>query len=281
MTFWLRRCAEQSRSPSASTLACAVTEDLHFDVPGVLDRVRKQRHAQFRRQFSGRVGRAKCAHLRRRRADERYAGVFARFGEIRILAQESVAGMNRLRTRFPGGFEKAIDYQIALRRRRRPDRDGLVGARHMRRVAVGFGVNSDRADAHLAKCPEDAASDHSAVRNKNFPEHQASVSRIMAPPSSNDTSPLGKRLLPVHHCLCFRGFLGAWRAATDHTHTMPDRRRQVQENYLMTRITISAREPAESRLRPKLATHSALLAFEEERVGVLENRGDQHREERG
>ena len=35
-SFWCRRCTEQSRSPSASTVPCASAEDLHLHVPGPL-----------------------------------------------------------------------------------------------------------------------------------------------------------------------------------------------------------------------------------------------------
>ena len=37
MTFWLRRCTEQSRSPSGNDVPVAVAENLHLDVPGMLD----------------------------------------------------------------------------------------------------------------------------------------------------------------------------------------------------------------------------------------------------
>ena len=37
MTFWLRRCSEQSRSPRADDPPGAVAEDLHLDVAGALD----------------------------------------------------------------------------------------------------------------------------------------------------------------------------------------------------------------------------------------------------
>ena len=37
ITFWLRRCTEQSRTPGAHTVAVLVGDHLHLDVPAALD----------------------------------------------------------------------------------------------------------------------------------------------------------------------------------------------------------------------------------------------------
>ena len=45
MTFWLRRCTEQSRTPSAHAVPCAVGDHLDLDVPGAGDQALQEHDA--------------------------------------------------------------------------------------------------------------------------------------------------------------------------------------------------------------------------------------------
>ena len=69
----------------------------------------------------------------------------ADFGEVGVLAQQSVAGMDGVHV---GDFRRADhgrNVEVAFAQPRRADADGLVGKAHVQRVAVGFAVNGDSA----------------------------------------------------------------------------------------------------------------------------------------
>ena len=71
---------------------------------------------------------------------------FADLGEVGVLAQKAVAGMDGVDV---GDLRRADDrrnVEIAARALGRPDADGLVGEAHVRAVAVGLGVDGDRLD---------------------------------------------------------------------------------------------------------------------------------------
>jgi hypothetical protein len=91
--------------------------------------------------------------------------------EIRVLGQEAVSRVDRLGAGVEAGLDDLVDQQVALRRRRRADVDGLVGQLHVQGVAVGVGVDGDTLDAHLARGLDDAAGDFAAIRNEDFIEH--------------------------------------------------------------------------------------------------------------
>src|ERR1700730_9064589 len=63
-------------------------------------------------------------------ADELDAGPRQRVGERRLLREEAIAGMDSLGAGLAAVLEDAIDLEIALRRRRRPDAHRLVDALH-------------------------------------------------------------------------------------------------------------------------------------------------------
>src|SRR5438876_319563 len=57
-------------------------------------------------------------------------------------------------------------------RRRRPDRHRLVGLADMAGVGIGFAMDGDRADAHRAAGPHDAAGDLAAIGDQDLGEHR-------------------------------------------------------------------------------------------------------------
>ena len=79
--------------------------------------------------------------------------------------------MNGLGARRLAGGDDLVGDEIGLRRRRRADGNGLVGHFDVQRVAVGFGIDGDRADAHLAGGLDHAAGDLAPIGNENFLEH--------------------------------------------------------------------------------------------------------------
>ena len=61
------------------------------------------------------------------------------------------------------GLDDAFDVEIAVARPRGSQQHGGIGHRDMHGVAVGLGINGDRAQAHGAGGADDAAGDLAAV----------------------------------------------------------------------------------------------------------------------
>jgi hypothetical protein len=122
----------------------------------------RQRHAGLGHQ---RLGGRLAAH----RADR--AGRRAGLGEVLVLGQEAVAGVNRLRAGGAGRLQDAVAAQIALARGSRADADRLVGQPHMARVRVGLGMHRHRGDAQAPRGADDPAGDLAAVGDQDLREH--------------------------------------------------------------------------------------------------------------
>ena len=127
------------------------------------------RHARVR-------GRLLRAHLvahqldrLRRRPDEHDARLRARPRQRRVLGQEPVARVQRVR----GRADDRLDVQV----RRHPDR--LVGLAHVRHAGVGVGVDGDAADPQPLQRADHAACDLAAVGDEDGREHQAPSARAI------------------------------------------------------------------------------------------------------
>ena len=131
---------------------------------------RNARHAGCDHQLLG--GRL-VAHLSdrsSRRADEHQPGLDAGLGERGVLRQEPVARMHRVGTGTCRGRDQGIDVEIALRRRRRADADGLVGRAHVRRSRVDVAEHRDRPIAERVARAGDPAGDLAAVGDQDLGE---------------------------------------------------------------------------------------------------------------
>ena len=106
----------------------------------------QQRHALALGDLARRVLQAERAHLRRRRPEEHDAGALARLGEVRVLAQEAVAGMDRLRAGLRRGRveDRVLTSDNSRAAGGRTEPDGCVGLRDVRRVPIGLRVHRDR-----------------------------------------------------------------------------------------------------------------------------------------
>jgi CDP-diacylglycerol--glycerol-3-phosphate 3-phosphatidyltransferase len=113
---------------------------------------------------------------RRRWPDPHKTGLFHGACERGVLREEAVAGMDCLRSSALGGVQNAIDREVALGRRSRPEEESLVRVRDVERGAIALGIDSDRADAELAEGAEDADRDLPTVGNENLLEHRGPYS---------------------------------------------------------------------------------------------------------
>ncbi len=114
------------------------------------------------------------------RPDEHEAGFFHALGEVRVLGQEAVAGMDSHRVRDLGSADDRGHVEVAVPGLRRPDADGLVGEQHVLEGAVGGRVHGHRLDAELAARPQDAERYLAAIRDDYLVEHRLTRSRTAA-----------------------------------------------------------------------------------------------------
>jgi hypothetical protein len=105
-----------------------------------------------------------------RRADEGDARRRAGLGEVFVLRQEAVAGVDGVGAALGAGGEDLVDAQVALARRRRPDGHRVVGGEHVSRGTIGVAVHRDRLQAALAAGAHDPDRDLAAVGHEHTPE---------------------------------------------------------------------------------------------------------------
>ena len=88
--------------------------------------------------------------------------------EFGVLAQQTVARVDRLRTALDRNGENGRDIEIAVRHAVAADAIALVRQLHVHGVLVRLGIDGDGGNAHLAAGADDANGDLAAVGNQNF-----------------------------------------------------------------------------------------------------------------
>ena len=86
-------------------------------------------------------------HRIRTRADESEAAILTDLGEVRILREKTVPGMNRVDVGDLGGADDRRDAQVAVGALGRPNANRLVSVGDMQRVAINSRMHRDRLDA--------------------------------------------------------------------------------------------------------------------------------------
>ena len=102
------------------------------------------------------------------RADPRDPRLLDRSSELGVLGEEAVAGMDRVGAGLSRRVQDPLADEVALRGRTGADQIRLVGGARMECIAVGLGVDGDRADSELAQRPEDPDRDLAAVGDEHF-----------------------------------------------------------------------------------------------------------------
>ena len=93
---------------------------------------------------------------------------FDDLGELRILAEEAVAGVDRVGVDDLGGRDDVGDVQIGIGRRGRADAHGFVGKADVHRIGVGGRMDGDRLDAHFVAGAMDPERDLAAVGDQQL-----------------------------------------------------------------------------------------------------------------
>ncbi len=88
-------------------------------------------------------------------------------GEVGVLGEEAVAGMDGGGAGLPSHFQQAIDVEVGLGRRRRPDVPRLVGQLDVQRLTVDFRVDGNGAHPQLASPANDPERDLAPVGDED------------------------------------------------------------------------------------------------------------------
>ena len=105
------------------------------------------------------------------RADEDEAGLLDALGEVGVLRQEAVAGVDGFGVGDLGRGDDRRYVEVAQAGRGGADAHRLVGEAHVLGVGVGLGMDGDGLDAELAAGAQDAQGDLAAVGNEDLLEH--------------------------------------------------------------------------------------------------------------
>src|SRR5699024_282862 len=105
-------------------------------------------------------------------AEEDDAGGLAGRGELRVLRQESVAGVDGLRSGRLGGGDDLVDAQIRFGGGGRAQVHGGIGGLDVGGVGIGVGVDGDGSDPEPTAGADDAQGDLSAVGDEYSLEHR-------------------------------------------------------------------------------------------------------------
>ncbi len=114
---------------------------------------------------------AERVHRLGARADELEPGVAADLGEVRVLAQEAVPGVDGVGVRDLGGGDQAVDAEVGLLRWPGTDADRAVGLLEPGPAPVGGGVDAHRLGAEFAAGSDDPQGDLAAVGDQDALEH--------------------------------------------------------------------------------------------------------------
>ena len=114
-----------------------------------------------------------------RRADEGHATLGDGPGEVGVLGEEAVAGMDGVGAALLDDAEDGLGVEVALGGGLAPERVGLVGQAHVQRVAVELGVDGHGGHPQLAAGPDDPDGDLPPVGDENLLEHAAPFESVV------------------------------------------------------------------------------------------------------
>ena len=129
---------------------------------------RHHRHAGLLGEFACRHLVAQGAHHLRFRPDEDDAGRSAGLGEVRVLREEAVAGMDGVDMRLFRHADDVVDVEVSLDRLLAgADEIGFVRLEAVQGEAVLVGIDGHRADAQFGSRTHDADGDFAAVGDED------------------------------------------------------------------------------------------------------------------
>ena len=111
-------------------------------------------------------------------ADELESAGAADLGKIGVLAQESVAGMNRLGIGHLGGGDNPRHVQVAVGTGGLADADRPVGLGQVRGRPVGLGIDRHDLDVELLAGANDSQGDFATIGHQDPLKHRRTSPRL-------------------------------------------------------------------------------------------------------
>ena len=145
-------------------------ECLLLGIDNVL-RAGRGRHAGLAGQLAAQGLVLKRIHRVGLRANEADVAVLADLGEVGVLGEEPVAGVDGIDVRNLGGLDDAVDAQIALSAGRAADADGFVRHLRVHGVRVCLRVHRHGADIQFLAGADDPDGDLTAIGYEYFFKH--------------------------------------------------------------------------------------------------------------
>jgi hypothetical protein len=105
---------------------------------------------------------------RRAGADPDQAGVDDGLGEVGVLGEEAVAGVDGVGPGLLGDGQQLLLHEVTVTGCGAVERIRLVGHLDVQGVAIGIGVNRHGSDASVLACPGDAHGDFAAVCDQHL-----------------------------------------------------------------------------------------------------------------
>jgi len=100
-------------------------------------------------------------------AEPFHPGIFTKTREVRIFAEQSIAGKHRMGPRGEGGLQQFFLKQITFRNRAGTEPVGFVCQFDVRGGVIRIGINRDAAVAELLESADGACGDFAAVGDKD------------------------------------------------------------------------------------------------------------------
>ncbi|CAH0321111.1 hypothetical protein SRABI91_05436 [Rhodococcoides fascians] len=111
---------------------------------------------------------AEIADGLRGRSDPDQTCIDDSLGEVGVLGEESVAGVDGVGSGFGGRVQDFVDHQVRLRGGLSAECECFVGQADERCVGVGFGVHSDTGQPGISGRPDHPNRDLTTIGNKNL-----------------------------------------------------------------------------------------------------------------
>ena len=96
-------------------------------------------------------------------------------GEVGVLGEEAVAGVDRVGAGLRGGVEDLVEHEVGLGGRLAAERERLVGEPHVRRVGVRLGVHGHAGQPGVLGGPDHPDGDLTAVGDEHLGDLRAGV----------------------------------------------------------------------------------------------------------
>jgi hypothetical protein len=112
------------------------------------------------------------AHRVPARADEGQPGRSHGVGEIGVLGEKAVAGVDGVAAARQRNFQDTVAAQVGVARGWWADEGRFIGQRHVQGAGVGVGVDGDGGDPHLLAGADNANGDLPAIGDQDFAKHR-------------------------------------------------------------------------------------------------------------